>query len=327
MQQLMSVVKLRAHQNNKQNAPSPLARAVDGIPWLTFRYTTRSTTKEVTIRVDVNTIDNLEVIPLEVRHANCLYPSADGPEQSYKGNRRDYERECNEQGWKLVHLNTEILNGKRGLLQQAVVNLRNATAEQISRRAKKQGRNNKGQGNLEGGGVVPQPHKLYHGPVVALPRINPETNPPRSRQHQHTEVYSRIATVVRNPERSKALSWQPTFVSSLQQSIQHSQAESVESRQRRGGRPENLDNPERQFQRPSPSATRDPLALRPINHTSRAAQPNFTPPEDSIDFIELEQCSKGQIQKIRIRCDIDHVAIKDLSLEFKKSNCVYLTCI
>ncbi|KAF9919941.1 hypothetical protein FBU30_010349 [Linnemannia zychae] len=136
MRQFMSVMNTTP---KKSLSPTkPLIKIIDGVQWLTFTYVTRSTiSTPYTVRADIDHV-KLEDIPQEFQQENCLYPSANGPEEEYKGSRRDYERECNEQGWKLAHLNPTTLSGYKGILQRAVISLRNASTEQKSRRVKRQ---------------------------------------------------------------------------------------------------------------------------------------------------------------------------------------------
>ncbi|KAK3825109.1 MAG: hypothetical protein J3Q66DRAFT_278978, partial [Benniella sp.] len=131
--------------SSKRIAPAalPSIKLVDGVPWLTFTYSTKGGTSTYTVRVDVDTVKTSD-LSQEFRKANCLYPSADGPEEEYKGTRLEFERECNEQGWKLAYLNPTFSGSKKGVLQRAVVSLRNTTLEQRSRRAKRQERATKG---------------------------------------------------------------------------------------------------------------------------------------------------------------------------------------
>ncbi|KAG0283302.1 hypothetical protein BGZ96_012336 [Linnemannia gamsii] len=188
MKQFMSVM------NSVPKDPSPPAKPsikiVDGVPWLTFSYTTRSASStSYTVRADIDQV-SMDDIPAEFQQLNCLYPSANGAEEDYKGSRRDYEQECNEQGWKLTHLNPMILSERKGVLQRAVISLRNASSEQKSRRVKQQEKKTQSKAV----------EKDVRGPVLSIPR----------------GAASRVTrALVPVP-----LTWQPAVVSSLQEGAQ-----------------------------------------------------------------------------------------------------------
>lgn len=67
-----------------------------------------------------------------------VYPRANLPQEEYKGNRWAYETECNTLGWKLAHLNSSEIAGKRGLIQRAVDSYRNRYPNMRSRRVARQ---------------------------------------------------------------------------------------------------------------------------------------------------------------------------------------------
>lgn len=67
-----------------------------------------------------------------------VYPRANLPRDEYKGNRWAYETECNTLGWKLAHLNSTEIAGKRGLIQRAVDSYRNRYPSMRSRRVARQ---------------------------------------------------------------------------------------------------------------------------------------------------------------------------------------------
>ncbi|RCH78699.1 hypothetical protein CU098_004811, partial [Rhizopus stolonifer] len=67
-----------------------------------------------------------------------VYPRANLPKETYKGNRWAYETECNDLGWKLAWLNKEEIAGKRGLIQRAVDSYRNRYPNMRSRRVARQ---------------------------------------------------------------------------------------------------------------------------------------------------------------------------------------------
>ncbi|KAK3804635.1 MAG: hypothetical protein JOS17DRAFT_85548 [Linnemannia elongata] len=188
MKQFMSV--MNTTPKNPSPPPRPSIKIVNGVPWLTFTYTTRSAASTCyTIRVDIDQV-SMGDISVKFQETNCLYPSANGTEEEYKGSRRDYERECNEQGWKLVHLNPTVLSERKGVLQRAVISLRNASSELKSRRVKRQEK--KAQSKAV--------EKDVRGPVLAIPRlVAPSNSPVPAPLH---------------------LIWQPAMVSTLQEGTQ-----------------------------------------------------------------------------------------------------------
>lgn len=67
-----------------------------------------------------------------------MYPRANLPRETYRGNRWAYETECNMLGWKLAYLNANEIAGKRGLIQRAVDSYRNRYPSMRSRRVARQ---------------------------------------------------------------------------------------------------------------------------------------------------------------------------------------------
>ena len=67
-----------------------------------------------------------------------MYPRANLPRETYRGNRWAYETECNVLGWKLASLNANEIAGKRGLIQRAVDSYRNRYPSMRSRRVARQ---------------------------------------------------------------------------------------------------------------------------------------------------------------------------------------------
>ena len=82
---------------------------------------------EYTIRCDVESV-NTDGLPNDFRTDNCVYPRACCGKDTYKGNRLQYENECNTVGWALAELNP-CLRGKRGLIQRAVDSWRNSNQD------------------------------------------------------------------------------------------------------------------------------------------------------------------------------------------------------
>ena len=82
---------------------------------------------EYTIRCDVESVDT-DQLSAEFKTENCVYPRACCPKDQYRGNRLQYETECNTVGWALAQLNPP-LRGKRGLIQRAVDSWRNSNQD------------------------------------------------------------------------------------------------------------------------------------------------------------------------------------------------------
>ncbi|KAG9068571.1 hypothetical protein KI688_010846 [Linnemannia hyalina] len=212
MKQFMSVMNTTP---KSPSPPKPSIKIVNGVPWLTFTYTTRSAASTpYTVRANIDQV-SMDDIPAKFQETNCLYPSANGVEEEYKGSRRDYERECNEQGWKLAHLNPTVLSERKGVLQRAVISLRNASSEQKSRRVKSQEKKTQSKAV----------EKDVRGPVLLIPRLIIPSNSP-----------------VPAP---LPLTWQPAMVSSLQDGTQRPVPSDLTPRQQ----------PEAQVQTATPQLT------------------------------------------------------------------------
>ncbi|RCI03610.1 hypothetical protein CU098_009853 [Rhizopus stolonifer] len=123
------------------NAPvtsnEPIAEIKDGIEWVSFVYSHNRTLKRYSIRTDIQTVA-LDVVDDKFKADNCVYPRANLPKETYKGNRWSYETECNDLGWKLAWLNQSEIAGKRGLIQRAVDSYRNRYPNMRSRRVARQ---------------------------------------------------------------------------------------------------------------------------------------------------------------------------------------------
>ncbi|KAG0062148.1 hypothetical protein BGZ89_010880 [Linnemannia elongata] len=188
MKQFMSV--MNTAPKNPSPPLKPSIKIVNGVPWLTFTYTTRSAVSTpYTIQANIDQV-SMDDIPADFQETNCLYPSANAAEEEYRGSRRDYERECNEQGWKLAHLNPTVLSERKGVLQRAVISLRNASSEQKSRRVKRQEKKTQGK-DVE---------MDVREPVLPIPRVVAPINSP--------------------VPASLPLTWRPAMVSSLQDNTQ-----------------------------------------------------------------------------------------------------------
>ncbi|KAL2016451.1 hypothetical protein VTK56DRAFT_3502 [Thermocarpiscus australiensis] len=140
---------------NSNAAPGPIPATTplvvrqdnNGVQWIAFEYSRDRVKMEYTIRCDVESVNQDELTP-EFKAENCVYPRACCPKEQYRGNRLQYETECNTVGWALAQLNPP-LRGKRGLIQRAVDSWRNSNQDirlrsrRVRRMAKMNYRNNK----------------------------------------------------------------------------------------------------------------------------------------------------------------------------------------
>lgn len=138
---------------NPSAAPGPIPATTplvvrqdgNGVQWIAFEYSRDRVKSEYTIRCDVESV-NVDTLSAEFRKENCVYPRACCGKENYKGNRLNYETECNTVGWALAELN-QCLRGKRGLIQRAVDSWRNSNQDprlrsrRVRRQAKVQHRN------------------------------------------------------------------------------------------------------------------------------------------------------------------------------------------
>lgn len=115
----------------------PIAEVKDGVEWVSFVYSHNRTLKRYSIRTDIQKVA-LDVVDDKFKAENCVYPRANLPKETYKGNRWSYETECNDLGWKLAWLNKSEIAGKRGLIQRAVDSYRNRYPSMRSRRVARQ---------------------------------------------------------------------------------------------------------------------------------------------------------------------------------------------
>ena len=125
-------------------ATTPLVVRQDnnGVQWIAFEYSRDRVKMEYTIRCDVESVDTGSLAQ-EFKSENCVYPRACVPRDQYKGNRLNYESDCNQVGWALADLNP-CLRGKRGLIQRAVDSWRNSNQDPRlrSRRVRRQAKMN-----------------------------------------------------------------------------------------------------------------------------------------------------------------------------------------
>lgn len=146
---------LHSNQSNGQGvnpnaAPGPIPATTplvvrqdnNGVQWIAFEYSRERVKMEYTIRCDVESV-NTDTLPTDFRTGNCVYPRACCDKSTYKGNRLQYENECNTVGWALAELNP-CLRGKRGLIQRAVDSWRNSNQDPRlrSRRVRRQAKMN-----------------------------------------------------------------------------------------------------------------------------------------------------------------------------------------
>lgn len=122
--------------------PLVVRRDGNGVQWISFEYSRDRVKMEYTIRCDVESV-NTDNLNQEFKSENCVYPRACVPKELYKGNRLNYETDCNQVGWSLAELNP-CLRSKRGLIQRAVDSWRNSNQDQRlrSRRVRRQAKLN-----------------------------------------------------------------------------------------------------------------------------------------------------------------------------------------
>ncbi|KAK3310851.1 uncharacterized protein B0T15DRAFT_52191 [Chaetomium strumarium] len=158
---------------NPNAAPGPIPATTplvvrqdtNGVQWIAFEYSRDRVKMEYTIRCDVESVNQDELTP-EFKTENCVYPRACCPKEQYRGNRLQYETECNTVGWALAQLNPP-LRGKRGLIQRAVDSWRNSNQDprlrsrRVRRMAKMNYRNNNKAGSTT-------PH-VTHMPAPGAP--------------------------------------------------------------------------------------------------------------------------------------------------------------
>ncbi|KAI8083784.1 hypothetical protein BDF21DRAFT_492686 [Thamnidium elegans] len=115
----------------------PTTELKEGIEWVSFVYSHHRTLRRYCIRTDLDKVDT-SILDDKFKKENCVYPRANLPRETYRGNRWAYETECNVLGWKLAYLNLEEIAGKRGLIQRAVDSYRNRYPSMRSRRVARQ---------------------------------------------------------------------------------------------------------------------------------------------------------------------------------------------
>lgn len=125
------------HHSTNLPASCPILEIRDGMEYLMFTYSTKGQQQEYAIKTEIENI-GLEEIPDDFKAENCVYPRAFCPRDQYVGNRWEYETACNDLAWKLTWINSDVLAGKRGLIQRAVDSYRNRLTEMRSRRVIRQ---------------------------------------------------------------------------------------------------------------------------------------------------------------------------------------------
>lgn len=155
---------------NPNAAPGPIPATTplvvrqdgNGVQWIAFEYSRDRVKMEYTIRCDVESV-NQDELSSEFKTENCVYPRACCPKEAYRGNRLQYETECNTVGWALAQLNPP-LRGKRGLIQRAVDSWRNSNQDPRlrSRRVRRMAKMNH---RTKAGSATPHPHMPPSGPT------------------------------------------------------------------------------------------------------------------------------------------------------------------
>ncbi|KAI1811952.1 hypothetical protein GGS20DRAFT_592383 [Poronia punctata] len=186
---------------NNNAAPGPIPATTplvvrqdnNGVQWIAFEYSRDRVKMEYTIRCDVESV-NTDDLGQEFRTENCVYPRACCAKDQYRGNRLQYETECNTVGWALAQLNP-CLRGKRGLIQRAVDSWRNSNQDPRlrSRRVRRMAKMNtrKAAANPHGThlpgpgapGGMPAPGPM--GPSAGPSRANPGMSNMSSQMHHH----------------------------------------------------------------------------------------------------------------------------------------------
>jgi hypothetical protein len=181
-------------------ATTPLVVRQDsnGVQWIAFEYSRERVKMEYTIRCDVESV-NVDNLKEEFKTENCVYPRACCSKEQYRGNRLQYETECNMVGWALAELN-HPLRGKRGLIQRAVDSWRNSNQDPRyrSRRVRRMAKLNRRQSSQPTTPSVPGStpalaHSLPSTPAMPLPgplRANnlSLSNPPIHHQLSHHDT-------------------------------------------------------------------------------------------------------------------------------------------
>ena len=188
---------------NASSAPGPIPATTplvvrqdnNGVQWIAFEYSRDRVKLEYTIRCDVESV-NVEDLSQEFKAENCVYPRACCTKEQYRGNRLNYETECNAVGWALAELNT-CLRGKRGLIQRAVDSWRNSNQDVRlrSRRVRRQAKMTSKKGPIHTGPMsapnmgngMSAPTGGLTTPTGRVPTTMPMAAPQFSHHHGHTD--------------------------------------------------------------------------------------------------------------------------------------------
>ncbi|KAF9584571.1 hypothetical protein BGW38_005985 [Lunasporangiospora selenospora] len=318
MRPFMSILNQQSKVAPRAPATSPQLENRDGVQWLIFCYSSRTTTRMYELCADLDNVDDAD-IPVEFQLANCLYLNANGPKSEYKGTRREYERECNRQGWKLAHLNPDLLSGKKGVLQSAVVNLRNATLDQRSRRQKREYRkkekdNRRTIANESSGQEQPLEHppsgKL---PIPRLVRLAPQPIVRQTEPRTDSSVTSAV---------DSRLLWRPPLLSCLSpHRLSHHPAtlDATAQVSSAASRAEIHTVGNSQL---NPTATTDLTSVEALLATIQRL-PTLGAFQGKKNLIEFEGYTHGRFRKLELFSDIETVRVQDIPTEFKRQNCVY----
>ncbi|KAK4509887.1 uncharacterized protein ATC70_007191 [Mucor velutinosus] len=153
----------------------PTTELKEGIEWVSFVYSHHRTLRRYCIRTDLDKVDT-SILDDKFKKENCVYPRANLPRETYRGNRWSYETECNVLGWKLAYLNLEEIAGKRGLIQRAVDSYRNRYPSMRSRRVARQEKLLKG-----------TLRKRKHRETTGSTEDDEHSNKTAKNQHEHSE--------------------------------------------------------------------------------------------------------------------------------------------
>lgn len=212
-------------------ATTPLVVRQDnnGVQWIAFEYSRDRVKMEYTIRCDVESVDTNSLSP-EFKSENCVYPRACVPKEQYKGNRLNYESDCNQVGWALAELNP-CLRGKRGLIQRAVDSWRNSNQDVRlrSRRVRRQAKmTNKSRTSNVGpvqtpSSAGPVPTGLPSSNSMAAPGNRPAVPLPTPSQIHHHHGHE-VSPTGQDP--SGGMSY-PAMYNSLESRFRHPYVDSI----------------------------------------------------------------------------------------------------
>ena len=183
---------------NSNAAPGPIPATTplvvrqdnNGVQWIAFEYSRDRVKMEYTIRCDVESV-KVDLLSQEFKVENCVYPRACCNKDQYKGNRLNYESDCNSVGWALAELNP-CLRGKRGLIQRAVDSWRNSNQDPKlrSRRVRRQAKINKAKPTPHANAMTAQASQAPNGlpgpnTTMAAPTARPSAPLGMGSQQMH----------------------------------------------------------------------------------------------------------------------------------------------